>query len=215
MKLEEGKMYQTRNPELRPVRVTRRQDYYGIYPWIGDNGQTYTSSGQFRAWTGSEFDLVAEVPAEVPKLQLEDGKVYQTRNPKYGPVKIEWVGGGNYPWKGKSLLYAKDGRHLIGEDGPRDLVAEIQQEPTLDKRVAALEREVVELRKELPVQLSPEQRKALEDGEKLVAIEKSRAGFDAWATKEKMDLRRTSAGDYMHAYTQHSWRGWIAAEGLV
>ena len=288
MKLEEGKTYQTREPEFGTVTVTRRKDYSGMYPWLGSNSRTYTDDGSERLWTKSNVDLVAEVPAEAPKLQLEEGKLYETRNPELGPVTVTRRKDchGEYSWLGSNYMaYTDAGKFwAVGGPHPYDLVAEVPAEPddeklkaefqsyvhrrmrdlrtsepkTMDQRIGDLEREVAELRrakpvcsgwepyyvrvtaeqwlelkkaidraataeelrKELPIQLSPEQRKALDEGEKLVAIERAREEFEAWAKKESLLLWRISdtpifIGDYLHGDTQDAWTAWMAAKGLA
>ena len=220
MKLEEGKTYQTREPEFGTVTVTRRKDYSGMYPWLGSNSRTYTDDGSERLWTKSNVDLVAEVPAEPDdeKLKAEfQSYVHRrmrdlrTSEPKTMDQRI-----GDLEREVAELRRAKP---VCSGWEPYYVRVTAEQWLELKKaidRAATAE----ELRKELPIQLSPEQRKALDEGEKLVAIERAREEFEAWAKKESLLLWRISdtpifIGDYLHGDTQDAWTAWMAAKGLA
>lgn len=124
MKLEEGKLYTTREPKHGPVRVRRWA--HQRYPWRGDNGLTYGEDGRLLSWRDGDCDLVAEVPAEA------------SRN-----VRSTWCKACRCT--GYVALNCADGTTHI-----HHLVAEVSAEaPTLEQRVVELEREVAELEREV------------------------------------------------------------------
>lgn len=84
---EVGRRYENRVGQV--VKIVKN-DEHDTYPFVGDDGESYTPEGQFKSWQSGKFDLIkllpkqpttrlAELDAELTKLKAKRAELKAKR----------------------------------------------------------------------------------------------------------------------------------------
>jgi hypothetical protein len=122
MQIKENTKYRQRDGKI--VGPLHPRGFQANYPWIDENGSTYTDSGRIYIYREHPQDLIEEIKT----VQIKGQTKYRTRGGDIvGPLTLTNLQ--PYPWAFDGEAYTHDGRVLIAMEHDKDLVAEVNETP--------------------------------------------------------------------------------------